>query len=282
MAAEGPRSALITGGARGQGREIALRLARDGMDILLIDRASDLATVPYPLATADDLERTVDEVRALGGTCLGVVADVRDAAAIADAVALGIRTFGGIDVAISAAGVISYGSSWELTEQAWATVLGVNLTGPWLVARAIAPHWIERQAGCFVAIASVAAVEGGEGYAHYAASKHGLVGLVRAIALELGPHGVRANAVLPGPVDTIVNDNPVARDRIVGRDGATRAEYLQATRNWHLLRRGPLPPSAIASAVAWLVSDEAREVTGALIPVDAGHLVLPGRRAGSP
>lgn len=282
MAPVGRRSALITGGARGQGREIALRLARDGMDIVLIDRASDLATVPYPLATTGDLERTVDEVRALGRGCLGVVADVRDASALADAVALGIRTFGAIDVAVSAAGVISYGATWELSEEAWSTVLGVNLTGPWLVARAIAPHWIERGAGCFVAIASVAGVEGGEGYAHYSASKHGLVGLIRAMALELGAHGVRANAILPGPVDTIVNDNPVARDRIAGRSGATRADYLQATRNWHLLRRGPLPPSAIAAAVAWLVSDEAQDVTGALIPVDAGHLVLPGRRAPHP
>jgi NAD(P)-dependent dehydrogenase (short-subunit alcohol dehydrogenase family) len=270
---------MVTGGARGQGREIALRLARDGMDVVLIDRAADLPAIGYPLATADDLARTAAAIRALGRTCLAITADVRDAAAVGDAVAQGIETMGGIDVAISAAGVISYGSIWDLTELEWSTVLGVNLTGPWLVARAIAPHWIEREAGAFVAIASVAGVEGGSGYAHYAASKHGLIGLVRAIALELGPYGVRANAVLPGPVDTIINDNPVARDRIAGRSGATRADYLQATRNWHLLPRDPLPPSAIASAVAWLVSDEAHNVTGTLIPVDAGHLVLPGRRA---
>jgi NAD(P)-dependent dehydrogenase (short-subunit alcohol dehydrogenase family) len=247
------------------------------MDVVLIDRTADLATVPYPLASVDDLRRTADEIRAIGRTCLAISADVRDSTAIGDAVASGIQVLGGIDVVVSAAGVISYGSTWDLTELAWSTVVGVNLTGPWLMARAIAPHWIKRQGGCFVAIASVAAVEGGEGYAHYAASKHGLIGLVRAMALELGAHGVRVNAILPGPVDTVINDNPVARDRIAGRSGATRADYLQASRNWHLLRRDPLAPSAIASAVAWLISDEALDVTGALIRVDAGHLVMPGR-----
>ncbi len=272
------RAALVTGAARGQGREIALRLARDGMDLLLIDRTADLETIPYPLASPIELNATADDVRSLGRRCLAVSADVRDAAAIQAAVASGIRDFGRLDVAVNAAGVISYGLSWELSEAAWSTVLDVNLKGTWVVARALAPHWIERQGGSFIAIASVAAVEGGHGYAHYAASKHAVVGLIRAIALELGGHGIRANAVLPGPVDTAINDNPVARDRIAGRAGATRAEYLRATRNWHLLPRGPLPPSAVAAAVSWLASDEARHVTGALVPVDAGHLVLPGRR----
>lgn len=272
------RTALVTGGARGQGREIALRLARDGVEIILLDRASDLETVPYPLASVEDLHQTSEEIRALGRTCMALAVDVRDRAKVEAAVASGIRALGGIDLVVSAAGVISYGSYWELSDRAWSTVIGVNLTGTWIVARAIAPHWIRRSSGCFIAVASVAAVEGGAGYAHYAASKHALVGLIRAIALELGPHGVRANAILPGPVDTLINDNPVARERITGRKGATRADYLRATRNWHLLARDALPPSAVASAVAWLASEEAGNVTAALIPIDAGHLVLPGRR----
>jgi NAD(P)-dependent dehydrogenase (short-subunit alcohol dehydrogenase family) len=271
------RTALVTGGARGQGREIALRLAREGADIVLVDRASDLESVPYPLASPTDLERTAADVRALGRICVQVEADVRDRAAMQAVVAGGIRDLGGVDLVVCAAGVISYGFHWELSEAEWTTIIGVNLTGAWIVASAIAPHWIERGDGCFIAVASVASVEGGPGYAHYAASKHALVGLVRAVALELGRHGVRANAVLPGPIDTVVNDNPVARDRIAGRRDATRAEYLRATRNWHLLGRDALPASAVASAVAWLASDEARNVTGALVPVDAGHLVLPGR-----
>jgi NAD(P)-dependent dehydrogenase (short-subunit alcohol dehydrogenase family) len=273
------RTALVSGAARGQGRAIAVRLARDGFDLVLVDRVADLDTVPYPLATPGDLEVTAADVRALGRLCRDIVADVRDPSAIAAGIAAGIQTFGGIDVVVHAAGVISYGSSWELSEAAWATVMDVNLTGTFVVARAIAPHWIQRGAGSFIALASVAAVEGGDGYAHYAASKHGVVGLVAAMALELGEYGVRVNAVLPGPVDTAINDNPVARDRIAGRPGASRADYLEATRKWHLLPRGPLPPSAVADAVGWLASDEAEHVTGALIPVDAGHLVLPGWRA---
>jgi NAD(P)-dependent dehydrogenase (short-subunit alcohol dehydrogenase family) len=269
---------LVTGGARGQGREIALRLARDGIDIVLLDLAAQLEAIQYPLATIEELHRTADDVRALGRTCQVVVADVRDRRAVEAAVAAGIESMGSIDIVVSAAGVISYAPFWELREADWSTIIGVNLTGAWIVARSVAPHWIDRGAGCFIAIGSVATVEGGAEYAHYAASKHALLGLVRAMALELGPHGVRVNVVLPGPIDTTINDNPTARDRIAGRAGASREDYRRATRNWHLLPRGPLPPGAVGSAVAWLVSDEAAHVTGAAIPVDAGHLVLPGRR----
>jgi NAD(P)-dependent dehydrogenase (short-subunit alcohol dehydrogenase family) len=124
---------------------------------------------------------------------------------------------------------------------------------------------------------SVNGIEGGWNYAAYIAAKHGVLGLMKSVALELGPYDVRVNAVLPGPVDTAINDNPPGRDRIVGHANATREEYLQSIRYWHALKgRTALPATAIADAMIWLVSDEAVNVTGIELIIDAGHNILPG------
>ncbi len=269
--------ALISGGARGQGRETAVKFASEGADIIIFDLCHDLDTVAYPLGTKDDLAETARLVEAHGRQCLSAVADVRDQVAIDAVVRDGIDTFGHIDIAICNAGIVDFAPLWEITEEQWSDQVDINLSGVWRTAKSVAPHMMERLTGAMVFTSSNNGVEAGQNYAHYIAAKHGVIGLMRSAALELGPFNIRVNAVLPGPCDTIMNNNPVGWARIGGRRDATRDDYLASVRNWQLLRnRTALQPAAIANAMIWLVSDEASEVTGVEIPVDAGHLILPG------
>ncbi|MEZ5257375.1 MAG: SDR family oxidoreductase [Ilumatobacteraceae bacterium] len=188
-----------------------------------------------------------------------------------------MEQFGHIDIAICNAGIVDFAPLWEITEEQWSDQVDINLSGVWRTAKAVAPHMIERLTGAMVFTSSNNGVEAGQNYAHYIAAKHGVIGLMRSAALELGPYNIRVNAVLPGPCDTIMNNNPIGWARIGGRPDATRDDYLASVRNWQLLRnRTALNPSAIANAMIWLVSDESSEVTGVELPVDAGHLILPG------
>lgn len=269
--------AFITGGARGQGRAIAEKFASEGADIVVADICKGLSTIGYDLATENDLRDTAASVERLGRKCIAEIADVRDQARLDDVVRKAIDTFGKIDITIAQAGIVDYKPFWEITEQEWQDEIDINLTGAWHTAKAVAPHYIERGSGNIVFTSSVNGIEGGWNYAHYIAAKHGVLGLMKSVALELGPYDVRVNAVLPGPVDTKINDNPPGRDRIVGHPGATREEYLRSVHYWHALKgRTALPATAIADAMIWLVSDEAFHVTGIELIIDAGHNVLPG------
>jgi SDR family mycofactocin-dependent oxidoreductase len=272
--------ALITGGARGQGRAIARKFASEGADVVICDIAAQIPWVPYPMSTVDDLNETAALVEAEGRTCIAEVADVRDQAALDALVARAIDELGKVDIVIAQAAIADFKPLWEITDEEWRDVVEVTLTGSWHTVKAIAPHMMERGSGCIVFTSSLNGIEGGPNYAHYIAAKHGVCGLMKATAIELGPYNVRVNAVLPGPIDTPIVDNPAHRDRIVGREGATREEYLDSTRRWFLLRgRRSLPARAVADAMTWLVSDEAKHITGVELPVDAGHNVLPGLNA---
>jgi SDR family mycofactocin-dependent oxidoreductase len=269
--------ALITGGARGQGRAIALKFASEGAQIVTCDICRDIDSLAYSLSSEADLQETVELVENLDQRCHAAVADVRDQAALDRVVEEGIAEFGKIDIMVANAGIGDYKPFWELTDKEWSDQIDVNLTGAWHSAKAVARHMKDRMSGCMVFTSSVNGIEGNVNYAHYIAAKHGVLGLMKCVALELGPYGVRANAVLPGPIDTKINDNPPGRDRIVGHSGATREEYLASVRHWHALRgRTALPPEAIADAMIWLVSAEARHVTGVELIIDAGHNILPG------
>jgi SDR family mycofactocin-dependent oxidoreductase len=269
--------AFITGGARGQGRAIARKFASEGADIVLADICADIATIGYSLGTQDDLRETQRSVEALDRRCLAEIADVRDQAALDGVVARAIETFGKIDIAIAQAGIADYKPFWLISDEEWQDQIDVNLTGAWHTLKAVAPHMIERGSGSIVLTSSVNGIEGGWNYSHYIAAKHGVLGLMKSAALELGSYDIRVNAVLPGPVDTKINDYPRGRDRIVGHEGATRAEYLNSVKYWHALKgRTALPATAIADGMVWLVSDEASNVTGIELIIDAGHNVLPG------
>lgn len=268
---------LITGGARGQGRAIALKAAAAGARIALVDVVNEISTVPYALSQEEDLRVTKQLVEEAGSACVTLVGDVRVQADMDRAVAEAVDAFGAVDVLCASAGVHSFVPFWEMREDQWQTVIDINLTGVWHGAKAVAPQMIRQQSGVIIITSSVMGHESGKDLAHYAASKHGVLGLMKSVAYELAPHGVRCNAVLPSVVHTAMGENPETRKWIFGRDDATTQDYIDATKHWHLLPGRPgLPPSSIADAICWLASDEARYITGVELPVDAGHLQLAG------
>ena len=269
--------ALITGGARGQGRAHAVTCAREGADVLVFDAPGQLSTVPYGLATREDLQETVALVEKEGRRAIAVVGDVRSQADLDGAVTLALEQFGKIDILIANAGIWYTLDFWQLSEDAWDQTLGVNLGGAWRSAKAVAPHMIERQSGSIVLVASINGLESGPTYAHYAASKHGVLGLMKSIAVELAPYGIRCNALCPGPTRTPMTDHQAAWDLFAGHPGGTEADMLDAGYSFLALKgMNWLTPQAQADAALFLNSDLARSITGVALPVDAGHLVLPG------
>lgn len=269
---------LITGGARGQGRAHAVASAREGADVVLFDVASQIETAPYPLATKEDLHETVRLVQAQGRQAFGVVGDVRSQEDLDGAVADAIQRFGKVDALIANAGIIAeMATFWETDPHSWNDLLDINLHGVWRAAKAVAPHMIERQSGSIIMTASVNAFEPAQMITSYVAAKHGVIGLAKNVALELAPYGVRCNVIAPACVDTPMVDNPIARAAHAGPENPTRENLLHAVYHFHALKGATaMPPEVIADAGVFLNSSLARAVTGAVLPVDSGHLVLPG------
>jgi len=220
--------ALITGAARGQGRAHAIGLAEEGADIIALDICCDVDTVPYPGATEDDLAHTVKLVEETGRRVISMIADVRHLSALQAAVRDGVGTFGGIDIVVANAGIGTFGSVLELDEDTWQTMLDVNLTGVWKTVKAVAPTMIEGgKGGSIILISSLAGLIAYPNLAHYVAAKHGVTGLMRALAVELAPHGIRVNSVHPGTVDTPMVANPHAWSIFTGIDDATRDQAAE-------------------------------------------------------
>ena len=269
--------ALITGGARGQGRAHAVASAREGADIVVVDIDHQIDTVPYPLSAASDLAETVRQVEELDRRVLSFEADVRDQAALDHVVSETLASFGQIDILIANAGILSLSPLWEMSEQMWSDMIDTNLTGVWKSIKAVAPHMIERQTGSIVITSSINGLEPAQSYAHYTSAKHGLIGLMRSAALELAPYGIRANTVNPGAIRTGMTDNPTMWDMLGGHQGSTADEAYESARHFHALKgAGLLPPEVIANAAVFLNSELASAVTGVVLPVDAGHMILPG------
>ena len=267
--------AFITGAARGQGRSHALRLAREGARIAAVDIAESLPSVPYPGATAADLRQTIELVGQSGGHAIAIEADVRDPAAMDAAASSALAAFGRIDVVCANAGIVSGGASWRLSEQQWRDVIDVNLTGVWHTAKAVIPAMIEaRRGGSIIMTSSIAGLQGSRNISHYAASKHGVVGLMRALANELAPHGIRVNSVHPTTVATeMVLNEPTYRLFRPNVVKPTLEDAIPAFRSLNLLDVPWVEAIDVSNAVAWLTSDEARYVTGVALPIDAGASV---------
>ena len=265
--------AVVTGGARGIGLATGCRLATAGWRVALIDAPAgdDLeAVLGYRLAGPADLAAAVTVVAAaadgagVGESAAGFAADVRDRAALGAAVAAVADRFGRVDAAIAAAGAIAGGAdAWHAEADVWAAMIGVNLTGVFHLAQAAVPHLLARpepRSGRFVAVASAASVDGLPRLAAYTAAKAGVAGLVRALAAELGPLGVTANAVAPGSTRTAMLEASAA---VYHLDSVEEFAAHQPVGRL-------LEPAEIAAAIAWLCSPEASAVTGAVLPVDGG------------
>lgn len=269
--------AFITGAARGQGRSHAARLAQEGADIIAVDLCENIDTVPYALATADDLAETVRLVEAHGRRIVAIQADVRDFASLDRAARDGVAELGRLDIVSANAGIVSSDPSLEMSEAKWQDVIDVNLTGVWHTCKATAPHLIDGgRGGAIVITCSTASVKAIGGSIHYAAAKHGVIAIVKAFANELGPYGIRVNGIAP----TILNSPmfsaniPLHRRFRPELEDPTIDDVLEVARTLHTLPVAWIEPIDISNALLFLGSDEARYITGAILPVDAGNLVI--------
>ncbi|MEJ2863735.1 mycofactocin-coupled SDR family oxidoreductase [Actinomycetospora flava] len=263
--------ALITGGARGQGRSHAVRLAEEGADVVLVDLCAPVDSAPYPMAEPADLEQTVKLVEDLDRRALAVTADVRDLAALQGAVADAVAAFGRLDIVVANAGIAGFAPALEMDEASWQEMIDINLSGVWKTLRAAAPAVVEGgRGGSIVLTSSVAGLMAFPNLAHYCAAKHGLVGLMKVFAVELAPHRIRVNSVHPTNVDTPMIQNPAIQSLFAGVPDADREMAAAAMKGMHALPISWADPVDISNAVAWLASDEARYVTGVALPVDGG------------
>ena len=198
------RVAFVTGAARGQGRAHAIRLASEGADIIAIDICGPVSdTITYPPATTEELAETVRAVESTGRKILAREVDIRDLPALQQVVADGAEQFGRLDILVANAGVLSWGRTYEMTEEQWDTVIEVNLNGTWRTIRAAVPAMIEAgNGGSIIIVSSSAGLKATPGNGHYSASKHGLVALTNALALEVGEYGIRVNSIHPYSIDT--------------------------------------------------------------------------------
>jgi (+)-trans-carveol dehydrogenase len=262
--------AFITGAARGQGRSHAIRLAQEGADIIAVDICEDVPGVPYAGATEADLDQTVKEVESLDRRIVAQKADVRDLSSLQAAVDEGMAQFGHIDVVCANAGIGTFGPAMELSEDDWQTMLDINLTGVWKTVKAAAKPMVERgEGGSIILTSSTAGLAAFPNLAHYVAAKHGVVGLMRTLAVELAPLRIRVNSVHPTTVDTPMVQNP-AMYELFGMPGATREQVAEGFKPLNALPIPWVDPVDISNAVLFLASDEARYVTGVTLPVDAG------------
>jgi SDR family mycofactocin-dependent oxidoreductase len=269
------RVALVTGGARGQGLSHAHALAAEGAHVAIVDICAQIQTVPYEMATERELALSHKELEEHGTRVWSRKADMREASQVAAVVEDVVSELGSIDIAVVNHGIYSRGDFWTMTDEVWQDMLDVNLTSVWRTLKAVGPVMMRQRSGSIVLTSSVNGVEANPGSAHYTAAKHGVLGLMKAVTIELAPYGVRVNAIMPGFVDSPMTDWQGCYDMTSGREGGTRAEHELNSRHWHAIG-GLIEPAEVSGAVVFLASDDSRRITGIEMPVDAGHLVLPG------
>ena len=267
--------AFVTGAARGQGRSHAIRLAQEGADIIAVDLCEQIATVEYPMATPEDLAETVKEVEALDRRIVASQADVRDFGALKQALDDGVAQLGRLDIVSANAGIFSQGRMEDLSDQTWQDMIDTNLTGVWHTAKAAIPHLIAGgRGGSITLTSSDAGLFAMENIGHYVSAKHGVVGLMRTLALELAPHSIRVNSLHPTTVNT-----PMIRNEVTYRlfrpdlENPTVDDAADAFLTLNALPIRWVEAVDISNALLFLASDEARYITGVTLPVDAGALI---------
>jgi SDR family mycofactocin-dependent oxidoreductase len=259
--------AFITGAARGQGRAEAVRLASEGADIIAVDLCATASTTQYPGPTIEDLDETVRLVEKLDRRIIATQTDVRDFTALSAAVNEGVSQLGRLDIVVANAGICSAALSWEISVEQWNETIDTNLTGVFFTIKATVPILLEQGTGGSIVItSSVAGLRGLPFLGHYSATKHGVVGLAKSMANELGQHGIRVNTVHPHGVATGMTVPELAPQ--IEKYAETLGPIFMGA-----MREPFVQPEDIANAVAWLVSDEAQYVTGIQLPVDLGTLI---------
>lgn len=270
MASKHGEVALITGAARGIGRACAIRLAHSGRSLVLMDIAQDTNAVPYPLGSRSQLDYTARLCLETGANTEVFIGDVRSARDVDDALALTLQRFGRLDVVVNCAGIVRpSGSSVEdVSFEDWSTMLDVNLSGPFRVLGAAARIMKQSRSGSIINVASTAGLVGYRNFAGYVASKHGLVGLTKAAALDLAPHGIRVNAVCPGSVF----DSPELEGRMLQEvanalaiDGDYEQEFIRDQPSNALVNA-----KDVACTVEWLASTGSGSMVGSIVTVDGG------------
>jgi SDR family mycofactocin-dependent oxidoreductase len=269
--------ALVSGAGRGQGRSHAVRLASEGADVIAVDICADpLQTLSYSLSTEADLDETVAQIEATGRRAVKAIADVRSFVEMERAVAAGLAEFGHIDIVCANAGIGTWAVVWEMTAQQWNEMIDINLTGVFFTVRAALPSMVERgTGGSLVLTSSTAGLRAYPNTAHYTAAKHGVVGLMKVLTQELGPHGIRVNAVCPTTVRTplVIND---ATFELFAPDVEAPGEddVREAFEGLNILPGVAwVEPEDVSDAVMFLCSDAAKFITGVALPIDAGNVV---------
>ncbi|KAA1394284.1 mycofactocin-coupled SDR family oxidoreductase [Aeromicrobium ginsengisoli] len=263
---------LITGGARGQGRSHAVEFSREGADIVLVDLCAPL-DVPYPSSTLADLEETRRLVTEQGRQCIAVQGDVRVPADLENLVSRTVAELGRIDILIANAGILHNAPIAELAVDDFERVVATNLGGVFNAVKAVLPVMLNQGSGRIIAISSMAGRRAYGRAAHYAASKWGIIGMIKDIALDLAPTGITANVVCPGSVDTpmAVNDKLV-KAFLPASSNPTMEEFRVEMAKFHPQRVPWVEPVDISRTIMHLASDAARYVTGDVLTVSAGMM----------
>ncbi|MCE2854849.1 MAG: mycofactocin-coupled SDR family oxidoreductase [Ilumatobacteraceae bacterium] len=263
--------ALVTGAARGQGRSHAVALARAGARLVLVDIASDISTIPYPLGTAAELRETEAMVQEAGQDCLSFVADIRDTTAMTNVVDTALATFGRLDICVANAGVVAFGRFWELTDDQWCTMVDTNLNGAFKTVRAVVPHMLERNYGRIIIVSSMSGRMGNANLAHYVASKWGLIGMAKSLAIETAGNGITVNALCPTSVDTPMLHNPAMYSLFCPDiEQPTRDDVAPRYAAMNKLGRPWLSSEEVSHALLYLCDANAAAVTGQAIEVSMG------------
>jgi SDR family mycofactocin-dependent oxidoreductase len=272
------RVAFVTGAARGQGRAHAVRLAGEGADIVAIDICGPISeTITYPPATSEELAETASAVEAMGRKVLAREVDVRDLAAQQQVVADAVEQFGRLDIVVANAGVLSWGRMFEMSEEQWDSVIDVNLNGTWRTMRAAVPAMIEAgNGGSIIIVSSSAGLKATPGNSHYGASKHGLVAIANALALEAGEYGIRVNSIHPYSIGT-----PMVEPEAMMEIFAKYPTYIHSFSPMpfhpvnHDGKKGLqefMTPEEVSDVVVWLAGDGSATISGSQIAVDRGTM----------
>jgi len=269
--------ALVTGAGRGQGRSHALKLASEGADVIAVDiGGGQVETIPYELASEAELDVTVKEIEGIGRRAVKAVADVRSLSDLQAAVDAGLSELGKIDIVCASAGIGSWAVSWEMTEQQWKDMIDINLTGVFNAVRAALPSMVERgDGGSLVLTSSTAGLRAYANTAHYTAAKHGVIGLMKVLAQEAGPHRIRVNAVCPTTVRTPLVINASTFELFAPHlENPTEDDVREPFESLNILPGVAwIEPEDVSDAVVFLCSDAAKYITGVALPIDAGNIV---------